>query len=75
MDVSFRISFSCSSLFSCEVTNGYEDDSIKIEVQPALELDVYNEPSFFYEPGSKYYQFNSNDSDNSTNGNIDWNEM
>ena len=45
MDVSFRISFSCCSLFSCEVTTTYcgtEDDSNKTEVQPALDFDVYN---------------------------------
>ena len=79
MDVSFRISFSCCSLFSCEVTTkeyGYEDDSNKTEVQPALELDVYKmNGADFYKPGSEYNQFSSTDSDNSTNGNIDWIEL
>ena len=79
MDVSYRISISGCSLFSSEVTTtdyGYEDDSNNTEVQPALELDVYNmDGAKFYEPGSEYYQFNSTDSDNSTNGIIDWIEM
>ena len=67
MAVSFSRTFSCCSLFSCEVTTteyGYEDDCNETEVQPALELDVYNmNGADFYEPGSKYYQFNSTDSD------------
>ena len=63
MDVSLRISFSCCSLFSCKITTteyGYEDDSNKIEVQSALELDVYDSNrANFYEPGNEYYQFDS----------------
>ena len=73
-----RISFSCCSLFSCGVTTTeyrHKDDSNKTEVQPALELDVYNlNGAELFEPGSEYYQFNSTGFDNSTNGNLDWNK-
>ena len=38
-------------------------------------MDSYNmKEADFYELGSDYYQFNSTESDNSTNENIDWNE-
>ena len=78
MDVSFRISFSCCSLLSCAVTTTeirFEDDFKKTEVQPALEIDFYNlNEADCYEPVSAFYQLNSTDSDNSTKGNIDWNE-
>ena len=78
MDV-FRICFLYCSLFSCEVTTteyGCQDDSKKTRIQPDLELDVNKlKGADFYEPGSEYYQFNSKNSDNSTNGNLDWNEF
>ena len=79
MDVSFRIFFSCCSFFSLGVTTteyGCEDESNKTEVQPAMERDVCKMTGAdFHEPGSEYCQFNSTNSENSTNGNIDWNEM
>ena len=39
-------------------------------------MDSYNvNGANFYVPGSDYSHFNSTDSDNSTNRNIDWNEI
>ena len=78
MDVSFRISDSCCNLFSCEAIIQNMDmkmSPIKLKYS-ALELDVYNmNGAENYEPGSEFYQFEFTDSDNSTKGNIAWNEM
>ena len=61
----------------CDVTTtdyGSNDDFNATDVPPSLEVDVYD-VNGADEPENEYIQFNSTDFDNSTDENVDWNEL